>query len=92
MDPLWPPFLDAYAFSIYTLQVITWDEPKRRRNLKKHGFDFVDAEQAFEGVTYTYEDDRLAYVEQRFVTLGLLGEIVVSIVHTKRASTFTLSP
>ena len=63
--------------------MITWDEPKRRRNLKKHGLDFVDAEQAFEGVTYTYEDDRLAYAEQRFVTLGLLGEIVVSIVHTE---------
>jgi len=63
--------------------VITWDEPKRRRNLKKHGFDFVDAEQVFEGVTYTYEDDRLAYAEQRFVTLGLLREIVVSIVHTE---------
>ena len=32
----------------------------------------IDAEQVFEGVTYTYEDDRLAYAEQRFVTLGLL--------------------
>jgi predicted nucleic acid-binding protein len=38
-----------------------------------------DAERVFEGVTYTYEDDRLAYAEQRFVTLGLLREIVVSI-------------
>jgi uncharacterized DUF497 family protein len=37
----------------------------------------------FEGVTYTYEDDRVAYAEQRFVTLGLLREIVVSIVHTE---------
>jgi len=63
--------------------VITWDEPKRRRNLRKHGFDFVDAEQVFEGVTYTYEDDRLAYGERRFVSLGLLGEIIVSIVHTE---------
>jgi len=63
--------------------VITWDEPKRRRNLNKHGFDFVDAEQVFERVTYTYEDDRLAYAEQRFVTLGVLREIVVSIVHSE---------
>ena len=61
----------------------TWDEPKRRRNLRKHGFDFVDAEQVFEGLTYTYEDDRLRYDEQRFVSLGLLREIVVSIVHTE---------
>jgi uncharacterized DUF497 family protein len=65
--------------------VVTWDEPKRRRNLQKHGFDFADAEQVFEGVTYTYEDDRLAYRERRFVTLGLLREIIVSIVHTEEA-------
>ncbi len=52
-------------------------------NLKKHGFDFVDAEEAFQGVTYTYEDDRLRYAEQRFVTLGLLRGNVVSIVHTE---------
>jgi hypothetical protein len=63
--------------------VIAWDEPKRRRNLQKHGFDFADAEQVFEGATYTYEDDRLAYRERRFVTLGLVREIVVSIVHTE---------
>lgn len=63
--------------------MITWDEAKRRANLRKHGFDFVDAEEVFPGVTYTYEDDRLAYGERRFVTLGLLREIVVSIVHTE---------
>jgi hypothetical protein len=63
--------------------VITWDEPKRRTNLRKHGFDVVDAEEVFDGVTYTYEDDRLAYGEQRFVTLGLLREVVVSVVHTE---------
>ena len=63
--------------------MITWDEAKRRANLGKHGFDFVDAEEVFDGVTYTYEDDRLAYGEQRFVTLGLLRELFVSIVHTE---------
>ena len=63
--------------------MITWHEDKRRTNFKKHGFDFVDAEEVFDGVTYTYEDDRLAYGEQRFVTLGLLRAIVVSIVHTE---------
>ena len=47
------------------------------------GFDFGDTEEVFDGVTYTYEDDRLAYGEQRFVTLGLLRGVVVSIVHTK---------
>ena len=63
--------------------MITSDEPKRRANLRKHAFDFVDAEEVFDGATYTYEDDRLAYGEQRFVTLGLLREVVISVVHTE---------
>ena len=66
--------------------MITWDEAKRRANLGKHGFDFVDAEEVFDGVTYTYQDDRLAYGEQRFVTLGLLREVLVSIVHTEEGN------
>jgi uncharacterized DUF497 family protein len=61
----------------------TWSETKRSANLKKHGLDFVDAPLVFEGVTYTYEDDRFSYSEQRFVTLGLLAGIPVSVVHTE---------
>ena len=61
----------------------TWDEVKRRRNLKDHGLDFVDAKRVFEGLTFTYEDDRFRYDEQRFVTLGLFKGLPVSIVHTE---------
>ena len=61
----------------------TWSEPKRRRNLKDHGLDFRDAPDVFAGVTYTFEDDRLDYPEQRFVTLDLLVGVPVSIVHTE---------
>lgn len=39
----------------------------------------------FEGATFTFEDDRFAYGERRFVTLGLLSGIPVSIVHTEEA-------
>jgi len=39
--------------------------------------DFVDAPRVFEGATYTFEDDRFSYGEQRFVTLGLLAGIPV---------------
>ena len=60
-----------------------WHEPKRQANLKKHGLDFADAERVFSGPTFTFEDDREAYGEQRWVTLGLLGEKVVVIVHTE---------
>ena len=43
----------------------TWSEAKRAANLKAHGLDFVDALRVFEGVTFTFEDDRFSYGEQR---------------------------
>ena len=61
----------------------SWSEAKRQSNLAAHGFDFVDAAAVFDGLTYTFEDDRFDYGEQRFVTLGLLNGLVVSIVHTE---------
>jgi uncharacterized DUF497 family protein len=61
----------------------TWDERKRRANLKAHGFDFRDTPRVFEGPTFTFEDDRFDYREQRFVSLGFLGGLTVSIVHTE---------
>jgi len=61
----------------------TWDENEWRSHLVKHGFDFVDAAQVFEGATLTFEDDRFAYGEQRFITLGLLQGRVVVIAHTE---------
>ncbi len=60
-----------------------WDENKRKSNLKKHGIDFIDAYRIFEGITLTMQDDRFDYGEQRYITLGLLGEIVVVIAHTE---------
>jgi len=61
----------------------SWSESKRSRNLKDRGIDFADAPRVFDGVTFTFEDDRFAYGEKRFVTLGLLAGIPVSIVHTE---------
>jgi hypothetical protein len=61
----------------------TWSERKRAINLKDHGLDFVDAPRVFEGATYTFEDDRFDYGEQRYETLGLLAGVPVSIVHTE---------
>ena len=61
----------------------TWDEAKRKRNLKDHGLDFVDAPRVFSGPTFTYEDDRFRHDEHRYATLGLFKGIPVSIVHTE---------
>ena len=56
---------------------------ERALNLKQHGLDFVDTPAVFQGLTFTYEDDQFSWQEQRFVTLGLLAGVRVSIVHTE---------
>jgi uncharacterized DUF497 family protein len=61
----------------------TWDKRKCAQNIRTHGFDFRDTVKVFAGSTFTFEDDRFAYGEQRFVTLGFLGSTAVSIVHTE---------
>ena len=60
-----------------------WSERKRAVNIQSHGLDFVDAPGVFGGLTFTLEDDRFSYGEQRLVTLGLLAGVPVSIVHTE---------
>ena len=66
--------------------MITWDETKRRENLRKHGVDFADAQIIFDGYTVTSEDKREAYGEQRLQTLGLLRGVTVAVVHTERGN------
>ena len=63
--------------------MFVWDEAQRPLNLRKHDIDFLDAEKIFRGVTFTAEDNRAAYGEQRFLTLGLLEDQVVSVAHTE---------
>jgi uncharacterized DUF497 family protein len=70
--------------------MFAWDETKRRANLRKHGIDFVDAAKIFRGLTFTAEDDREAYGERRFLTLGLLEDQVVSVTHTERGDTIRM--
>ncbi|MDM8539584.1 BrnT family toxin [Desulfococcaceae bacterium HSG9] len=61
----------------------TWHELKRQKNLNTRGLDFAKAEKVFTGPTFTFEDDREDYGEQRWVTLGLLRDGVMVIVHTE---------
>jgi len=41
--------------------VFTWDEAKRRENLKKHGVDFQDAAEMFPGPLWVELDSREDY-------------------------------
>jgi uncharacterized DUF497 family protein len=61
----------------------TWDSDKRDSNLSKHGLDFADAPELFSGVTETLKDERFDYGEHRFITLGMLKDVVVVVAHTE---------
>jgi uncharacterized protein len=67
-----------------------WNEAKRLANLDKHGIDFIDVPEVFDGDIVTVEDDRYSYGEQRFVTFGLLQGRVVAVVHTDRGESIRI--
>ena len=59
----------------------SFDPAKRAANREKHGYDLADAPKVIEsGKTVTFEDRRFGYGEERFVTLGPLGDVLVAIV------------
>ncbi len=64
--------------------MITWDEPKRSENLRKHGVDLADCEVVFDAPMATEEDRREAYGEQRLQSLGLFYGVVVFVVWVDR--------
>ena len=51
----------------------TWSERKRGVNLKERGLDFTDAPRVFEGLTFSYEDDRRCLRIATLHNLGALG-------------------
>lgn len=67
--------------------MITWDESKRRQNLRKHGVDFADLEPVFDLPMVTLEDDREDYGELRLQSLGMHRGRVVCLVWTPRGDT-----
>lgn len=78
----WADLTGRRSYIQLTIQ-FQWNEFKHRENLRRHGLDFRDVAAVFADVTYTFEDGRFDYGEQRFVTLGVLRGRVVSIVHTE---------
>jgi uncharacterized protein len=43
----------------------------------------INVEKVFAGTTITIRDERLDYGESRFITLGVLSDRVVAVVHTE---------
>ncbi len=70
----------------------TWDEAKRRSNIRQHGLDFSGCEAIWDNFTITREDIRHAYGEKRLVTFGILrGDTVVMVYTERRAGPHIIS-
>lgn len=67
--------------------IFEWDERKRQTNLRRHGLDFNDVELVFENETSALVDDRFDYGETRWVSFGMLNDLVVAVVYTQSDET-----
>jgi uncharacterized DUF497 family protein len=60
-----------------------WNEAKNRSNIRKHGFDFADAEEMFRGMLIVAPDTREDYGERRWTGLGSIRGRTVHVVFTE---------
>ncbi|HEX8466205.1 MAG TPA: BrnT family toxin [Allosphingosinicella sp.] len=63
---------------------IEFDPAKRERTLRKRRLDLAKADRIFDTFEMTEEDERQDYGEDRFLTLGLLDDMIVVCVWTQR--------
>ena len=61
-----------------------WDEPKRRANLQKHGIDFIEVPELFDGDLVIVQDTRFDYGESRYIAIGILKRRVIVVAYTER--------
>lgn len=62
-----------------------WDEQKRLANVKKHGIDFIDVPEVFDGDVVILPDERFDYGETRFLLIGILKSQVIVVAYTERS-------
>jgi len=74
----------VYALASTIIRMNTWDETKRRRNLKDHGIDFADLDDFFDGDLLTREDLRETYGERRYQSVGMFNGVALFVAWTPR--------
>ena len=68
-----------------------WDAEKDRANRGKHDISFDEAKTIFDGPVLSALDQREDYGEDRFISYGQLGVlVVVVVVHTSRGGRIRL--
>ena len=59
-----------------------WDPAKNRSNVRDHGIDFADAIAVFDGPTWERWDNRADYGEERWLAIGLVQGLELTVVYT----------
>ena len=59
-----------------------WQPAKHRANRRAHGIDFADAITIFDGPTWERVDERQDYGEERWVAIGLMQSVEITVVYT----------
>jgi uncharacterized DUF497 family protein len=62
---------------------LEWDQAKNRANIRKHGFDFSEAEEMFRGVLLIRPDTREDYDERRWIGIGMIQSRVAFVAFTE---------
>ena len=64
---------------------LEWDEAKNRANIRKHGFDFAEAEEMFRGLFLVRPDTDEDYGEERWIGMGMIrGRVCLCGLHRMR--------
>jgi uncharacterized DUF497 family protein len=75
------------AFNVATFGVtmhFEWDAVKNRANVRKHGFDFVEAEAMFRGLLIVSADLAVDYGEHRWQGIAAVRTGIAVVVFTLR--------
>lgn len=59
---------------------LEWDEAKNRANIRKHGFDFAEAQEMFRRALLVRPDTREDYGEERWIGIGMVQDRVAFVV------------
>jgi len=61
-----------------------WYEQKRLENLRKHGIDFLEAKEIWQGEVLELPSEQQEHGEQRYIAYGVLEGRIIAVVFTWR--------
>ncbi|MBZ9815540.1 BrnT family toxin [Mesorhizobium sp. CA7] len=67
-----------------------WDDQKATSNLAKHGVAFADAKRLVRRHPCSASDRSMDYEEERFIGIGIVNGLVLTVVYTERGDRIRL--